>query len=279
MKKKKLKKKKKKEDRIEEHFGSLKSEICRLSAEFKEEVENIKTNLKEVEKSLQSAWDSINDLEADAKTHSDFKKASQQTLDSHLQQINLLKTSSGNAAYQNQQKEIRALQASLAQEREKIIALENYSRRENLRFMNIPERRDENCVDVVYDIIENELNIDPENIQFHAVHRIGKPREATDANPRPIIARFLCREDRDNIYRVKNRLKKSRKFENAYITQDYAQAIQLERKVLIKAMFLARKKGAIAKVVDRKLIIGSDTFHINNIPEEIRPPTTESTNR
>ena len=46
------------EDRIEEHFGSLKSEISRLSAEFKEEVENIKTNLKEVEKSLQSAWES-----------------------------------------------------------------------------------------------------------------------------------------------------------------------------------------------------------------------------
>ena len=47
------------EDRIEEHFGSLKSEISSLSAEFKEEVENIKTKLKEVEKSIQSAWDSI----------------------------------------------------------------------------------------------------------------------------------------------------------------------------------------------------------------------------
>ena len=66
--------------------------------------------------------------------------------------------------------------------------------------MNIPERRDENCVEVVYDIIEKELNIDRENIQFHAVHRIRKPREATDANPRPIIGRFLCREDTDNIY-------------------------------------------------------------------------------
>ena len=48
-------------------------------------------------------------------------------------------------------------------------------------------------------------------------------------------------------------------------------------KVLIKAMFPAREKGAIAKVVERKLIIGSDTFHINNTPEEFRPPTTEST--
>ena len=145
--------------------------------------------------------------------------------------------------------------------------------------MNIPERRDENCVVVVYDIMENELNIDPENIQFHPVHRIGKPREATDANPRPIIARFLCREDRDIIYRVKNRLKKSRRFENAYIMEDYAQAIRLEGKLLIKAMFLARETGTIAKVVDRKLIIGSDTFHINNIPEEFPPPTIESTDR
>ena len=131
---------------------------------------NAKTNLKEVEKSVHPAWDSINDLQADAKTHSDFTKSSQQTRDLHLQQINLLKKNSGNVTYQNQQKEIRALQASLAQEREKIIALENYSRRENLRFMNIPERKDENCVDVLYDIIENDLNIDPENIQFHAVH-------------------------------------------------------------------------------------------------------------
>ena len=71
---------------------------------------------------------------------------------------------------------------------------------------------------------------------------------------------------------LKNRLKKSRRFKDAYITQDYAQAIQMERKVLIKAMFLAREKGADAKV--RKLIIGDNTFHVNNIPKEFRPPPT-----
>ena len=264
------------ENRIEEHFGSLTVEISRLNAELKEEVEAIKTNLKSVEQSLQSAWDYITDLQEESKTHSDFKRTSQQTLDSYQEEINLLKRNSASAVIQNQQTEIRALQASLEREKEKIIALENYSRRENLRFMNIPERKDENCSDVIYDIIENELRIDPENILFHAVHRIGKPREADDAKPRPIIARFLCREDRDKVYRIKNRLKKSRKFKDAYITQDYAQAIQMERKVLIKAMFLAREKGADAKVVDRKLIIGDNTFHVNNIPEEFRPPPTTS---
>ena len=75
------------DDRIEEHFGSLTAEISRLSAELKEEVETIKTNLKCVEQSLQSAWDNINDLQAESKTHSDFKRTSQQTLDSYQEVI------------------------------------------------------------------------------------------------------------------------------------------------------------------------------------------------
>jgi len=138
----------------------------------------------------------------------------------------LLKRNSASTVIQNQQTEIQALQASLEKEKEKIIALENYSRRGLLRFMNIPERKDENFFDVIYDIIENELSIDSENIPFHAVHRVRKPREADDAKPRPIIARFLCREDRDKVCRIKNRLNKSRRLKDAYITQDYAQPIQ-----------------------------------------------------
>ena len=79
------------DDRIEEHFGGLTVEMSRLSAELKEEVEAIKTNLKSVEQSLQSAWDNINDLQEESKTHSDFKRTSQQTLDSYQEEINLLK--------------------------------------------------------------------------------------------------------------------------------------------------------------------------------------------
>jgi len=81
--------------------------------------------------------------------------------------------------------------------------------------MNIPERRGANCTDVIHDVIENDLGIDPENIQFHAVHSVLKPREAEDSTPLPIIARFLCREDRDTIYSAKNRLKNSSRFSNA----------------------------------------------------------------
>ena len=126
------------------------------------------------------------------------------------------------------------------EEQEKVIALENYSRRENLRFMNVSEEEGESCANIIYDIIENELNIDVENLQFHAIHRVGKWRlsdETSKAYPRPIIARFLCREDSDMVLKARGRLRISSRYKDAYITQDYAKAIQMERKVLIKTMF------------------------------------------
>lgn len=257
--------------RMEEHFGSLKSEISCLRHELREEIEGVKNTLHDVEKSLEGAWDAISDLQKAAESHSDFKNTIEPTLQSHQEDLDNMKSS-----MKNQEAEIQALKSKLADEQEKIIALESYSRRENLRFMNIPEQSDENCVDTVYDIIENELNIGAEEIQFHAVHRVGKPRstvDASDTSPRPIIARFLCREDRDTVFRAKGRLKKSARFKDAYITQDYARAVQLERRTLIKAMYQAKEKGLQAKVVDRNLTIGNMVYHVGNIPIEFMPPS------
>ena len=177
--------------------------------------------------------------------------------------------------------EIDALKVRFLEEQEKVIALENYSRRENLRFMNVPEQEGENCANIIYDIIENELNMDVENLQFHAIHRVGKRRlsdETSKAYPRPIIARFLCREDRDMVLKAKGRLRNSSQYENVYITQDYAKAIQMERNVLIKAMFLARKKGVNAKVVDRNLVVNNNVYNVDNIPDNLRESSTLNSN-
>lgn len=127
------------EERIEEHFGSLKSEISRLSA--KREEEGIKGwhpervgNIPSVcmgyyqwfTRTCQALASSCKSL-----THCDFKKTCQQSLDSHLQEINLLKTNqSAKSAFESQQSEIRALKASLANEQGKKIALKNYSQGE-----------------------------------------------------------------------------------------------------------------------------------------------------
>ena len=123
--------------------------------------------------------------------------------------------------------------------------------------------------------------MDVENLQFHAIHRVGKRRssdETSKAYPTPIIARFLCREDRDSVLKAKGRLRNSSQYKNVYITQDYAKAIQMERKVLIKAMFLARKKGMKAKVVDRNLVVNNNVYNVDNIPDNLKESSTLNSN-
>ena len=258
------------ESRKEDLLGSLKSELSCLRHELNEEIEKVKSTVNDMETSLNAAWDTIKDLQDELKIHAEFRKKHKESLEKHLEDNGVSQSAKAKIALQESQ--INLSNTKLSEEQEKIIALENYSRRENLRFMNIPEQEHENCTDTVYDIVENGLNINTQNIYFHAVHRVGKPRSPEDSHhhPRPIIARFLCREDRDRVFKAKGRLRHSTDYPDAYITKDYAKAIQLERKELIKAMFIARKKGMSAKVVDRNLVINDNVYHVGNIPDELK---------
>ena len=42
--------------------------------------------------------------------------------------------------------------------------------------------------------------------------------------------RFVCREDRDRVWLERGKIKQSTTYPDAYITEDYARAIQEERK-------------------------------------------------
>ena len=127
----------------------------------------------------------------------------------------------------------------LKREVENNIALEQYTRRENLRFNNIEDKEREDCKTVIYNILEKELGVDTTKIRFHVVHRVGKK---TQGRRRQSFARFVCREDRDKIWSVRGTVKESITHADAYITEDCARAIQEERKVLIKAMMKAREE-------------------------------------
>ena len=91
---------------------------------------------------------------------------------------------------------------------------------------------------------------------------------------RPIIARFVCREDRDNVWSVRGKVKESITHADAYITEDYARAIQEERKVLIKAMMKAREEHGLsdAKVKGRFLFINNERYDSKSIPEYLKQP-------
>ena len=261
------------ESRMEDNFSNLHAQIAALNSEFKEELNGVKVTIKELEKSLNNAWAFIEDIQSEAKALKDSKSSQQQMLEEQAAQIEILE-----ANLSKLQTEINYLRPTLTETQQNLISLENYTRRENLRFMNIPESRGEDCQDIIYDLIENDLKINAEDIRFHAVHRVGKStnNEAIAARPRPIIARFVVREDRDAVLAVKNRLKSSTRYHDAYITQDFARAIKKERKTLIQAMFAAKKAGQEAKVINRSLFIDNKVYDISNIPTQFKAPRVQN---
>ena len=77
----------------------------------------------------------------------------------------------------------------------------------------------------------------------------------------------------------KKDLKNSTTYQDAYITQDYAKAIQQERRTLIKAMKKARAFGFDSKVIDRHFFVNEERFTCGTIPEHLKesPMETEKT--
>ena len=259
------------ESRMEDNFSNLHTQISELSCEFKHEINVVKSTLSELEKSVNLAWANIEDLQQESKALKDSKSSHQKMMDEQTAEIQSLKVDLKKLQAENEK-----LKPALKEAQENLVALENYTRRENLRFMNIPESKGENCQDIIYDVLENDLKMNIQDIRFHAVHRVGKPQSngATPARPRPIIARFAVREDRDAVFNVKNRLKSSARHSEAYITQDFAREIQKERKTLIQSMFAAKQAGRVAKVVNRSLFIDNNVFNISNIPVEYQVAST-----
>ena len=260
------------ESRMEDNFSNLHTQISELTCEFKHEINVVKSALNEPEKSVNHAWTSIEDLQQESKALKDLKSSHQEMMDEQTAEIQGLKSDRKKLQAENEK-----LNPALKEAQENLVALENYTRRENLRFMKIPESRGENCQDIIYDVLENDLKMNVQDIRFHAVHRLGKPQnnEVTPARPRPtIIARFAVREDRDAVFNVKNRLQSSARHSEAYITQDFAREIQKERKTLIQSMFAAKQAGRVAKVVNRSLFINNNVFNISNIPVEYQVAST-----
>ena len=103
--------------------------------------------------------------------------------------------------------------------KDRVIKQEDYSRRENLCFYNIPENQSENmeqCIAKVNEVI-TALGLNSCEISFHAIHRIGKRDNLSSSSsshtdhatangqsqrprPRPILARFVSRMDADVVF-------------------------------------------------------------------------------
>ena len=88
--------------------------------EIEDEIKGMKNTVREIEKSLEEVWSHIEDKEEQFKAQKETKECQQNEID-------------------EMKSELASLQGLLVKEREKNTALGNYTRRENLKFMNISE--------------------------------------------------------------------------------------------------------------------------------------------
>ena len=219
----------------------------KLRQEFKIDLDEMRDKIKELEAGLTYDQEEVSSLNEEA------VKSSEE----HAKDVATLT------------EQIAELEQQLKQEVENNIKLEQYTRRENLRFNNIEETEGEDCKTLVTSIIQNELGVHLSHIRFRAVHRVGKKLEGRS---RPIIARFVSREDRDLVFLKSGKMKRYTSFNDAYITEDYARAIQVERKVLIKAMVKAREEQEIenATVKGRYLFINNQRYDHKSVPGNLK---------
>lgn len=160
-------------------------------------------------------------------------------------------TKSSLAALQKENDELRA---NFKLIEDKNLYLEAYSRRENIKFENIPEEETdkEDTETVLRTFLETELGFgDAANVEIQRVHRLGKKR---GESPRPILARFLRYKDCGKLFTLGHRLRGT----NYKMYQDLPFEIVERRRVQMETFKKARRNNipaAFSKAQPDKLYI------------------------
>ena len=139
----------------------------------------------------------------------------------------------------------------IKQIKDKLIDLENRSRRNNLRFERIRDDENENWTQTelkLNNLLKNVLKLDSAKITVERAHRVGK----FDRNSnRCVVAKFLNWKDKEAITTAVRKFKP----EGVFINDDYAEETVLKRKELIPLMKKARAEGKYAVINVDKLIV------------------------
>ena len=137
---------------------------------------------------------------------------------------------------------------------DKNLYLEAYSRRENIKFENIPEEETnkEDTEMALRNFLETELGFgDAANVEIQRVHRLGKKR---GESPRPILARFLRYKDCEKLLSLGHRLRGT----NYKMYQDLPFEIVERRRAQMETFKKARRNNipaAFSKAQLDKLFI------------------------
>ena len=173
---------------------------------IEEAVNKLRTSFKKLKRRIQSLQDAqtttkrdVEDLKESLNSNEEDKKQISESLKNLKEKAELRLAAV--------EEENGKLHASLKEIENKNLYLEAYSRRENIKFENIPEdfTDKEDTEMVLRSFLETDLGYhDASNIEIQRVHHLGKRKEE---KPRPILARLLRYKDCEKLLSLGHRLK------------------------------------------------------------------------
>lgn len=189
---------------------STKIEIILSKLDKLDSLDSIASSIKNIE-------DSIGRLDLRTKKLEDFQLSASKDISDLKESFNFIdekiitnKKAQSQINYLSEQlKKSEDLMAKQGKELEdlktKDLYLEAYSRRENIKFLHIEEKKDEDVEEVLREFLRDYLDYeDCDTVEFQRLHRNGK---GVGSNPRPILARFLRYKDCENILSLGKNLK------------------------------------------------------------------------
>jgi hypothetical protein len=136
-------------------------------------------------------------------------------------------------------------------------------------FEGIPHQQNENLRSVMIKQF-NDMGVEyPESIAVVRCHRL----EGSYQNPKPIIIRFSCSNDRQRVWNKRSGLKGTKVF----LKENFCAETEKRRRIMIPILKAARDHPDVNKCVltpGGKLHINGATFTVNNLdqlPEALKP--------
>ena len=96
--------------------------------------------------------------------------------------------------------------------------IEQYSRRDNIVVHGLPEQDGECTNDVIIGVAAA-AGVVITNSNISTSHRVGRPGNARDGKPRPIVARFVRRDTRTGFLRSKKKLKGHAAYNGMFLSE------------------------------------------------------------
>ena len=186
-----------------------------LRLEVQHDMKMMRTYTEEVKRSVNRSWEEIEEMKS--------------LMSKQREDVDVMKA------------EILLSKGQVKKERDRNTRLEQHTRRENIRLLNVEETEDENTEALLKNVL-TEMCVNVDGLRFHAVHRVGPVREARQSfttkkrqTPRHIIARFLCQQDRNMVWESRGRIKETENFREAFFVPDLCKEYAEESYILRQA--------------------------------------------